>query len=308
MTATLLAIMIQEGIGNLTWQTTLAEALPTISNMSEGHRSITLEMLTSHRSGINDERLADDNYSLSLHSLSPVEGRRSITQRLLSEPRAKAQGTFTYENANYLIVGFIIDVVSNSTFEEVASARLFEPLGMSTAGFGPLPESSNTSVDSPWPHNATSSSPTPVSVPLMYRDNPPAYGPAGGAYCAMSDYNKFLRLQLDGMHGRINASSPFNLSTAAFQHLHTAYAEPNILFSYTYGGWRRTNLTDEPDDYRLSHRGSNTMNFAVAEINMKPDTAYMAMTNAGSATDPDNFSSALDSIIKDTRDGKLLDY
>lgn len=60
MTATLLAIMIQEAAGNLTWQTTLAEALPAISNMSEGHHSTTLEMLTSHRSGIYDELWNND--------------------------------------------------------------------------------------------------------------------------------------------------------------------------------------------------------------------------------------------------------
>ena len=307
MTATLLAFMIEEGVGNLTWTTTLAEALPAISNMSQTHRSTSLEMLTSHRSGIYDERMATDaEYRRSLFTLSPVEGRRTITQRILSEPAAKAQGTYTYENVNYILAGMIIDIVTNTSFEEAMQMRLFEPLGMTTAGFGPLPERGDTSIDNPRPHTASASSaPVPVEVPMMYRDNSPAYGPAGRAHCTMADYDKFLRLHLDGVHGRINSSSPFNLSTAGFRHLHTASPGPES--GYTYGGWQRVNLT-ELNDYKLSHTGSNTMNYARAEIYIGKDAAYMAFTNVASPTDLSSFSTALGEVIDETIEGTLLGY
>ena len=308
MTATLLAIIIQEAVGNLTWQSTLVEALPAISNVSEGHRSTTLEMLTSHHSGIYDELWRNDpNYRLSLYPLSPTEGRRSITQRLLSAPPAKAQGKFEYDNANYVIAGFIIETVTNTTFEEVASSRLFKPLGMSSAGFGPLPESSNTSIDNPWPHTMEFSSPIPPSVTFIYRDNSPAIASAGGAYCTLSDYDKFLRMHLDGVHGRINASSPLNLSTASFRHLHTVYPGQDEGNSYTFGGWIRQNTTTKADDYELSHDGSNTLYFASVKILMRPDAAYMAMTNVAN-DDLQDIATAIHSVIDGINDGILLDY
>lgn len=308
MTATILAIMIQEAVGNLTWQTTLAEALPAISNISEGHRSTTLEMLTSHRSGISDELFKNDrDYLVSLYLLSAIEGRRSITHLILSEPPANAQGKYEYANVNYVIAGFIIDTVVNTPFEEVASTRLFKPLGMSSAGFGPVPESSNTSIDNPWPHTMELSSPVPKSTALLYRDNPPAIAPAGGAYCTLSDYAKFLRLHLDGAYGRINATSPFNLSAAGFQHLHTAYPDNPRGDSYTYGGWGRVNITASPNNYLLVHDGSNGMYYARAEIHVRLDTAYMAMTNVANAT-LEVFMSAIEGVIQRIKDGALLRY
>jgi CubicO group peptidase (beta-lactamase class C family) len=36
--------------------------------------------------------------------------------------------------------------------EDVIRSRLWEPLGITTAGFGPSPESSMKSTDNPWPH------------------------------------------------------------------------------------------------------------------------------------------------------------
>lgn len=219
-----------------------------------------------------------------------------------------AQGIYKYENANYVIAGFIIETIVNSTFEEVASTRLFKPLGMSSAGFGPVPESSNTSVDNPWPHLMEISFPTPLdSADPIHRDNSPALAPAGGAYCTLSDYGKFLQLQLDGVHGRINATSPFNLSIAGFRHLRTIYSNWDNENSYTYGGWSRRNLTARPDDYQLAHEGSNFLNFARAEIYMRPDTAYMAMTNVAN-TSSEIFSVAIHSIIQDKIYGKLLNY
>ncbi|KAI9846003.1 MAG: hypothetical protein M1837_004409 [Sclerophora amabilis] len=306
MTATVLALMIEDGIGNLSWTTALSDALPAFSNISEANRNVTLEMLTSHRSGFFDERAANEaDYRISLLTQPAIEGRRTIAERILSEPPAKAQGTYTYDNVNYVIAGIVIDVAANMSVEEVITRRLFEPLGMSTAGFGPVPERSNTSIDNPWPHTASLSGPTPVEEPLLRRDNPPAYGPAGRAYCTMADYDKFLRLHLDGMHGRINSSSAFNLSTAGFRHLHTAYSDPEV--AYTYGGWLRTNLTGE-DNYKLSHDGSNTMNFATAEIYTGTDEAYIAVTNAGSSTEVTEFSAALHSVINQTIHGTLLAY
>ena len=306
MTATLLALMVQEAVGNLTWSSTLAEALPSFSNMSEGHRSTTLEMLTSHRSGIDDELFYNRNFTNSLYMLSAIEGRRSMTHRVLSEPPANARGNFEYATANYVIAGYIIDTVANTAFEELFCVRLFDTFFMSSAGFGPVPESSNTSIDNPWPHTMAFPSPIPNSLALIYRDNPPAIASAGGAYSSLSDYAKFLRLHLDGMRGRINATSPFNLSTAGFQYLHTAYPDKGKENSYTYGGWYRSDIS--PNEYILSHDGSNTYYFATAEIHTTLNSAYMAMTNVANSTPEESSGPAIHNITQAIIDGSILNY
>lgn len=240
--------------------------------------------------------------------LSAIDGRQLMTHRVLSEPPAIVRGKFEYATANYVIAGYIIDTVTNTAFEEVASVRLFEPLGMSSAGFGPVPESSNTSIDNPWPHTMAFPSPIPNSLALIYRDNPPAIASAGGAYSSLSDYAKFLRLHLDGVRGRINATSPFNLSTTGFQHLHTAYPDNDKQNSYTYGGWFRSDITDSSNEYILSHDGSNTYYFVTAEIHTKLNTAYMAMTNVANGTPEESFGPAIHNVTQGIVNGAILHY
>ena len=76
MTATLLAVVVKNGW--LTWETTLAEALPTMSEvMQPSNRSTTLRMLTSHRSGISMDRPSSPSdliFFQSLYRQSAYEG------------------------------------------------------------------------------------------------------------------------------------------------------------------------------------------------------------------------------------------
>jgi D-alanyl-D-alanine carboxypeptidase len=286
MTATVLALLIQDG--HFSWSTTLSDALPGF-NISSTHDGTTIEMLTAHRSGITDGYIKDIAFTLSLYNMSAIEGRWAVSNRSLASPPSHSPGSYTYANTNYVLAGLIIDVASsNSSAEALLCGRVFDPLGITTAGFGPVPETSDTSVDNPWPHMPSPSGSVPYSqVPNSERDNPPALNTAGRVHMAPSDYDRFLQLHLAGAStgSGLATSNPLNLTSSSFAKLYEPYPESNISapgYGYTYGGWLQRNYTQAQPGapvFTLFHDGSNTLNFAVALLDTKLDEAYMALTN-----------------------------
>jgi CubicO group peptidase (beta-lactamase class C family) len=55
MTGRLLEVLIEKGIGNLTWKTTIAEVFPEVVNLPgryEEYLGVTIEQLMAHTSGM----------------------------------------------------------------------------------------------------------------------------------------------------------------------------------------------------------------------------------------------------------------
>lgn len=298
MTATLLALVVEEGL--LNWTTTLKVALPALAqNMSQEHEETTIEMLTAHRSGIVDDWLKNDTFVSDLYSpsTSPEQGRWLMVNRILSKPPANQTGVFNYDNTNYVIVGTILERMIGTPWEKLMQTRIFSPLSMN-CGFGPTPESSNVSVENPWPHIPSTQGPVPVTVEMGHQDIPPALGPAGSVHCPPADYAHFLQLHLDGENGR---PTNLNLSTPFFKHLHTPYPGPGRDL-YAYGAWICGNISDTDNGLTLSHDGSNIRNYALVHLVPRTDTAYMALTNVGG----DEADYAVIAAVTDMKEGKLL--
>ena len=283
MTATLLAILMKENAA-VSWNSTLNDLLPDLGTaMHPKHRSTTLQMLTSHRSGIVIDYSSQYEVWHGLFNpfLPEPEGRRRLVELALTHAPAKVPGTFSYENTNYVIAGAIIDRHANATWERFIRTHLINPLEMTGCGFGPNPESSITSVDNPWPHIVLteSSSPLPLSlVPFAFRDNPRPFNSAGRVHCSMQAYNKFLRVHVDGARG---IDSPvLGLDSHDFRHLHTPYVSSSADSArlYTLGGWNWDLLDGH---VILSHEGSNGRNQAIAQLDPQSNTSLMTMTNLG---------------------------
>ncbi|KAJ9639505.1 hypothetical protein H2199_006540 [Coniosporium tulheliwenetii] len=266
MTATLLASFIREGL--FSWDTTIADALPELSSvMDPGHRDTTLAMLTSQFSGINDTWSSNLTFLEEMYNpaLAPSDGRLEVARRVLSQPPASTPNTtWTYANSNYVLVGLILELRTNATWEEQMQSRLFAPLNMTGCGFGPNPEASNTSIDNPWPHIPDPNTGRPV--------------PFEGSYA------KFLRLHIDGIHQNASgASLPwYNLTTSDFQFLHTRWnpaANSETGSRYTPGGfWTRGTMI-------LEHNGSNNLNAGHVYILIGDSAEYstfgFTFTNVG---------------------------
>jgi D-alanyl-D-alanine carboxypeptidase len=285
MTATVIAILVEEGI--LSWKTSLSDVLTGYSIL-EPYRNVTIELLTSHRSGITDDSAHTDAFLSYLYNISAPLGRVKMAERTLSSVSNSTQGIWAYANMNYILAGLIIDITTGRTVEEIMYTKLFKPLSMHSAGWGATPESSNTSIDNPWGHIMTADGPQAVGEgeENKYRDLPPGISTAGLLHMTIQDWNKFLTVHLDGTKGQ--ASKALNLSTKGFEKLHTASPGPLIEetpgYGYTFGGFARHDDALTPGEYILAHCGSNDSNFACVNIITATKTIFTSFTNIGLPT------------------------
>ncbi|KEF56540.1 beta-lactamase [Exophiala aquamarina CBS 119918] len=282
MTATVIAVLVEEGI--LSWQTTLGEVLTDYS-MLEVYRNVTIELLTSHRSGITDDSAQDETFFTSLTNVSAPLGRSRMAKQTLSSPSNSTQGIWVYANMNYVLAGLIIDVTTGQTVEDIMYSKLFKPLSMFSAGWGSTPQSSITSIDNPWGHIMTADGPQAVGEgeDNRYRDLPAGLSTAGLLHMTIQDWNKFLTMHLQAAKGR--PPKTVKLSVKGFQKLHTSAPGPPPEefpgFGYTYGGLARGEDASVPGQYMLAHCGSNDRNFACVNIITTNSTIFTSFTNEG---------------------------
>ena len=90
-------------------------------------RSITIAMLLNHTSGIQGYTEIPEFWNLSIHKYERDSLVRLVEQKgFLFEP-GKAM---IYNNSAYFFLGLIIEKVSEKSYEEYLSERIFKPLGM----------------------------------------------------------------------------------------------------------------------------------------------------------------------------------
>src|SRR6266567_1513861 len=164
MTATLLAMLVEQG--RLQWDKTLAAVFPERSvKMHPSYRKVTVEMLLTHRSGA-----AHDGTDYGPPKAPVTEQRLIYMDSVITKPPKHEPGTdFSYSNAGYIIAGAILERITSESWEKVIQQKLFKPLGMASAGFGPQAKQGQT--DQPWGHVWKGDKFEP-----RYGDNPPALG------------------------------------------------------------------------------------------------------------------------------------
>jgi len=118
--------------------------------------------------------------------------RTKLTELAFSQPPHKP-GRFVYSNMSYIVVGAAIDRLSGVDFESALETRLFAPLGITSAGYGPPPEvwghASRISVGSVALFKGKPANPSDSKS-----DNPPALSSAGTLHLNCSDWAKLLGL------------------------------------------------------------------------------------------------------------------
>jgi CubicO group peptidase (beta-lactamase class C family) len=265
MTATLIATLVEDR--KLRWNETLPELFPDLAaKMDPGFKAVTLDQLLCHRAGLSGETAPPGTTMLQLaEGTGPLpRQRRAYTEAFLTQKPEYEPGTrFVYSNAGYVIAGAAAERVTGQSWEDLMRKRLFQPLGMKTAGFGP--PGTPGREDQPWPHAFLSGKGFPVA-PGPRADNPTVIGPAGTVNASLEDWAKYIQANLDD--NRI-------LKKEAWKHLHTPPAGADYGF-----GW---GFTDRPwaGGVALTHSGSNTMNYAVVWMAPRKDFAVLTVTNQG---------------------------
>jgi CubicO group peptidase (beta-lactamase class C family) len=278
MTATLTAVLVERGL--IRWDQTLAASFPELSNTIHAkYKTVTLEMLSSHRSGITGDLQSFQNgllwKKLWEPQLNAQQGRKLTAQVVLAAAPSSEPGThYEYSNINYMLLGLVLEKASRKDWQALMKEELFSPLGMTSCGFGPQANPLASPPDQPWPHLESKDGPVPVT-PDSQADNPSALGPAGTVHCSMQDWLKFAQLHIDGYNNH-------DTKIAKAKTLAHLYQAP-VGQDYTYGGWIKADRA-WAGGASLSHAGSNTMNYANIWLAPKKFAAIIAVTNMGGDT------------------------
>lgn len=262
MTAALYGRLVDAGQAQ--WGATLPALFPDLK-LDAAWSTTTIEQLMSHTAGATDKGAIDIGWLIASRGAtnSVTEQRTALAARVLAAPPAGKPGQFEYANLNFVLAGAIIERIVKTSWEVAITKGLFEPLGMTSAGFG-APKGAQ-----PWGHRRL-----PMGVgglipvdPKGVADNPPALGPAGTAHMSLTDYAKFIRLFLtDG--GDI-------LKPGTVAHLTTP--PPGAGYAL---GWGVSTSRPWARGASLAHEGSNTMWHMVALVAPKRGVAFITAANA----------------------------
>lgn len=280
MTATLCAILVEEGV--LRWDTTLAEALPALKGtMHEGYRGITMAELLTQRSGVPADMNRDGLWMKLWQDDADVMTKRAeCTRTMLSWGPAHEKSKFEYSNANFIIAGHVLETLTGKSWEELMRTKLFEPLGMSTAGFGA--PGAEGKFDQPQGHR----SPTQAVGLGRGSDNPPALGPAGTVHASLEDWGKFISLHLRGeaaaREGKGVAIAGVMIRPETWRLMHTRAVGEGADYAMGWGTGERPWAQGVEGAKRvITHSGSNTMWMCVVWAAPDAGFAVLSATNIG---------------------------
>jgi CubicO group peptidase (beta-lactamase class C family) len=232
--------------------------------LDEEKRAITLEELLQNRSGISGTpppELWARAFSL---QGSPLEQRREFLRGVLAAdlaapPRAK----YIYSNQGFALAGAMIEQRVGQPWEDLVRKRIFLPLGLASAGFGP--PSTKDKVDNPWGHQRVGGKVTPIAP----TDNPVAIAPAGLVHMSVLDIAQYAAFQRDVYNGGV----------AFLRNYRERMYRPPEGSDYAYGWivqkryWAGGTV--------LTHAGSNTMFYTVIWIAPVKGDVYVVTTNIG---------------------------
>ncbi len=171
----------------------------------------------------------------------------------------------------------MLEHITGRAWEDLMRGRLFLPLGITTAGFGPPGATGKT--DQPWGHSWIPGKPLDPGSPAA--EPPLFYGPAGLAHMAVADWAKFV-----GIHLRGDPANPHRqaalLKPDAFAELHTSATAGTYSAGWAIAtaGWAK-GARHREIGRRLWHAGSNGRWYCAVSIAPEIDFAVLVACNRG---------------------------
>jgi D-alanyl-D-alanine carboxypeptidase len=160
---------------------------------------ITIEQLLAHRSGVVDEedRPLDELVVELLTEPCTAWTEAEYFEQAVAIPTSPPGANFRYSNVGYVALGALIEAVTDRSYEEELQRRVFEPLGLSTAGFLVPGEATDDGVRGYLMPSLVPEEDAPVDVTCAHFVGGPALA-AGGLVASVSDVATFYHALLDG--------------------------------------------------------------------------------------------------------------
>ena len=287
MTALVAAMLVEAG--KLRWESTVADIFPELSGTTDpALKPVTFEQLLSHTSGIPSDNETHEKLLLQSYAqegLNLDELRYWLVKELVQQPLQSPPGTkFAYANMGFVLAGAMLERVGGLSWEELVATRVFDPLGLKTAGFGP--QSSPGRVDAPLGHKAQPDGTLKPMLAGPNGDNPSVLGPAGTVHLSILDFAGWA-----GWNAGEGRREPALVRPETLRKLQTPVidmpprpdAKPGTPSRGGYGlGWGSLTMPFSPEPF-VFHGGSNELNLAYIMLQPKDDLAMVMTTNLGGA-------------------------
>jgi CubicO group peptidase (beta-lactamase class C family) len=285
MTASVAAMLVEDGY--LRWDLTIGEVFADFADeMRPAWREVTLEQLLLHRGGAPHDPPPDVWKRACARIGTPTEQRLEFLKGILAHEPEKPPGThWIYSDSGYAIAGAMMERMTDNSWENLLRERLFEPLGLKSAGFGE--PATPGKIDQPWGHKGEDVPYHPVP-PGPAADNPPAIGPAATVHMTISDFAQYAAWHVAGERGDATL-----LTTASFKKLHTPPPEQEYAMGWAVTKRRWAGGT------ALMHNGDNTMFYAVMWLGPTANTCFVAACNADSPEASAACDDAITMLIND---------
>ncbi|MEZ5093501.1 serine hydrolase domain-containing protein [Nocardioides sp.] len=217
--------------------------------------SITVRQLLDHTSGYstlqgNSTRTAADGADDDL--------AHRVAGLAADAPAHRPGERWEYSNANYLILGRAVEVVSGQSYQAYVSQHIFEPLGMT-----------HSFVADGDTHDSMATGHTPwfgTKRPVVGSPPGPGTAPAGGVVASAGDLALYLQMMMNGKDDVVTAHDKAQMMT------------PAGAVSPSYGfGWFL-----DPTSGTVWHDGSTPGFETLATMEPEERSGVVVLVNAGS--------------------------
>ena len=179
MTGAVVASFVQQGAFQYT---ATLKSLCGLTNAIPYYRTKTLDNLVHMTANLDHDPAKGWFYYEGLAQTELVKRKKAAVDMTLALPVETMSPPYHYSNASFVFAGLACELYSKSTIETLLKQRIFTPLHLTSAAYGPNP------VGMPWPHvNGV-----PVAANGVL-DNPPVMTAAGRVRVSLHDWAYWAR-------------------------------------------------------------------------------------------------------------------
>lgn len=199
---TALAIMQLVEAKDLALEDPVSQHLPAFAGGPASE--VTLRQLLNHTSGFSTVQGNSQHGNADASSFGLVEYAEQLAQ---VDPAHSAGAVWEYSNANYQILGAVIEQASGENYADYIDDRIFEPLGMTNSVVVVGPDPSNRATGHrPWFGGVRASS---------SGEGFPINAPAGGISASARDMGRYLAMWLSGEDDIVSANTKAMMVTSS---------------------------------------------------------------------------------------------
>ena len=258
-TAIAIAMLVEEG--KLEWDTPLQHYLPSFKlHDAFATERMTPRDLLCHRSGLPRHDALWYGSRLT---------RKEVVERLAHlEPSADFRARYQYNNLMFVTAGYLIEHVTDQTWETFVTERILKPLGMNASTLSPQDSQQTDDYSLPYREEKEEMRKIP------FYDQWQITGPAGGINSNLEDISKWLLFHLNqGKHGETQLLTAAQLAQNHTPHTvmpagsTTPFGKHPEIANWSYGmGW----MVGSYKGHCIVQHGGSIDGF-MAEVALLPD-------------------------------------